>query len=766
LIFEAVGGKSQFGLTIDAFGRRFGCSNRHPVMQAVIEPAFLNRNKHLLFNETIQNVSKVQAEAVVYPISGAAITADYIPSLIGRSHQGTFTSASSTFVLGDEGLGADHKGNFFICESAQSMVQRQVASASGPSFTTTIATDGTEFLASKNEWFRPVFLGVGPSPGLYVADMHRKVIDHPSYIPEAMRGQLDFQSGRDMGRIYRLVKNHSSEASDVTFENNREIADHLTSPSAWIRMTAFRMLLERKPPNITPELNKIAAEGELPESRVLAAWLLKHLEQLDEKMISRLLADLSSGVREQAVLFVSALAREEPDQLQRLVDFADDEDARVRFLAALHLGDFGEPSATKALARIASIDGDEQWTRAAVFSGIGSRLGSFLASFQEQQQIDPDVLNAVMKDLGRLFGNGASTRACSEFMKKIVQQKDKEGWQASAALGLAEGVCTRTDFKDVKGYDIFREIMGPSASRADLQALDSFLLAVTHVALDDRAELSRRSTSVLLLGYIPANLGFPILERIINNPSESDLYADVIKALTQQGYRAGGEILTKKATWSSLTPSIRSLTISSLISKPDYIQMFYQAIEDGIIQTSEISSSDRQRLMNSKDVTVSKKAKELFNELESGSRMQVYEIYKSLDLAGDGRVGKEVFIRTCSVCHTYAGEGGKVGPDLTSVKNQPAEALLMHTLVPNYEVYPNYVAVIIESKSGESFAGWIEAESDHSLTLRTATGTSQSILRSNIKTLTNTGKSLMPDGLEQTMTQKEMFDLIAFLKSG
>ncbi|NND31385.1 MAG: dehydrogenase, partial [Saprospiraceae bacterium] len=301
LVFETVSGRSQFGLTFDAFGRRFGCSNRHPVMQAVLEPGYLNRNPHVLYNETIQNVSKVQSEAVVYPISGAAITADFIPSLIGRSHQGTFTSASGIFVLSDESLGSDHLGNFFICESAQSMVQRQVVSPYGPTFQSQIAQDGVEFLASKHEWFRPVFLGIGSSPGLYVVDMHRKVIDHPSYVPESMRDQLDFQSGRDMGRIYRIVKKGIKSKPIPAFDDNQEIVELLNSSSEWMRVTAFRLLLEKTPETVAPALHEIAVGGNLPQSRVRAIWMLHHLGELDLETLAEVVKDPISGVREQAI---------------------------------------------------------------------------------------------------------------------------------------------------------------------------------------------------------------------------------------------------------------------------------------------------------------------------------------------------------------------------------------------------------------------------------------------------------------------------------
>jgi hypothetical protein len=37
------------------------------------------------------------------------------------------------------------------------------------------------------------------------------------------------------------------------------------------------------------------------------------------------------------------------------------------------------------------------------------------------------------------------------------------------------------------------------------------------------------------------------------------------------------------------------------------------------------------------------------------------------------------------------------------------------------------------------------------------------ILRSELESLTNTGKSLMPDGLETSLTQQDVADLIAYV---
>src|SRR5690606_21514008 len=232
--FQVTGGKSQFGLTMDPYGHRFGTSNRHPVMQIVMEPWNLSRNPHLTFNEMVQNVSPVEANAVVYPISNAVTTAEYIPDLMGKSHTGTFTAASGLVVYNGTALKPEHKGNIFICESAQNLVQRQIVKENGASFTSAIANEGKEFLASTDEWFRPVYAQHGPEGALYIVDMHRKVIDHPAYVPEEMRGQLDFEAGKTDGRIYRVVREDFDKGDEdktgkvATGSTNKDLVDALS----------------------------------------------------------------------------------------------------------------------------------------------------------------------------------------------------------------------------------------------------------------------------------------------------------------------------------------------------------------------------------------------------------------------------------------------------------------------------------------------------------------------------------------------------------
>ncbi len=772
LEFQVAGGRSQFGLTMDPFGRRFGCSNRHPVQHIVLEPQQLARNPYLLFNETVQNVSKVEEEAVVYPISGAATTADFIPKLIGRSHQGTFTAASGLLIYADRGLGPANQGNVFICESAQSLVQSQRIQRAGVSFSSQISQDSSEFLACKDEWFRPVFLSHGPRPGLYLADMHRKVIDHPAYIPESMRSDLDYESGKDKGRIYRIVSkdllSHHATDNLLASDDPIKIARLLASDWEWERAMAFQYLLEHKDTAVTPILERQVREAALSESKVRSLWLLQSLGMLDEEIHLAVFQDSSAGVREQAVTIAGLAERDREALRLALLSRSSDRDMRVRFLTSLALSPThrdDEHAALSALAKIGAMDGDDPWSRAAVLSSVGTKIESFLELFQDQEIIDSVAYAEIMHDIAMLLASHGSTASYRSFFAAIIDPIDPLTWQIPACLGLLQGLASSAKMYN-GSFSSPLSFLTSNLTPQEKTRVDLFLNQVVKIVTDRQQPMKLREEGILILGHSSQEVYKNPLYSLMLEDRSPDIQSSIIQALTFRGEEAGVNWLLDRQNWPSYSPQIRALLVNSLLSREIYIRMLLEAIKEDIVQPSEISASNRERLMSHKDAQIVRLSKSLFGELISGNRIQVYEKYRVTWKPGQAALGKKVFHRACAVCHTYAGQGGQVGPDLTGVKNQPVDALLLHTLVPNYEVYPNYQAMTIELNSGVTSIGWLKAETNHAITLMTAAGKEEILLKSQIKSIRNTGQSLMPDGLEQSITATEMNDLITFLKSG
>ena len=96
-------------------------------------------------------------------------------------------------------------GQYFIGECGMNLVHRRTLTPVGCTFRADRVEQGSEFLASTDNWFRPVSLANGPDEPLYICDMYRETIEHPWSIPSSLERHLDLRSGRDRGRIWRVT---------------------------------------------------------------------------------------------------------------------------------------------------------------------------------------------------------------------------------------------------------------------------------------------------------------------------------------------------------------------------------------------------------------------------------------------------------------------------------------------------------------------------------------------------------------------------------
>ncbi len=205
--FENTDGKSQFGQSFDDFGRRFICMNRLPVQHVVLASKWLRRNPRLAFSDTVQDCNERNVKTGLkgggdgvrlFPVSSNITTAD--------SHAGSFSAACGiTIWRGGSALPAIFDGAALACDPTGNLVHADRLVPRGATFAAEPLLKGHELLASSDDWFRPVFLARGPDGALYVADMYRRVIEHPDYLPEEVRKHTDFESGRSFGRIWRIT---------------------------------------------------------------------------------------------------------------------------------------------------------------------------------------------------------------------------------------------------------------------------------------------------------------------------------------------------------------------------------------------------------------------------------------------------------------------------------------------------------------------------------------------------------------------------------
>ncbi len=117
------------------------------------------------------------------------------------------------------------------------------------------------------------------------------------------------------------------------------------------------------------------------------------------------------------------------------------------------------------------------------------------------------------------------------------------------------------------------------------------------------------------------------------------------------------------------------------------------------------------------------------------------------------------------MCHKLGDIGQAVGPDVASLANKSPEFLLTAILDPNRAVEARYADYIAVTDSGQTFTGMLAAETGTSITLVGQQGKQQTILRSELESLTASGKSLMPEGLEKDVSKQDLANLIGLLRS-
>jgi putative membrane-bound dehydrogenase-like protein len=763
--FELTGGQGQYGLTFDDHGRRFICANRHPVWHVVLEPRQLSRNPNLAFSDTVQEVSAVGAEAAVWPLSADLTTASFHPTLMTTPHAGTFTSASGVHIHRGDALPAGHRGSLFIAESAQNLVQRQVREPSGVTFTSRPARDGVEFLASRDTWFRPVFAANGPDGALYIVDMYRKDIDHPAYVPEPSRPLFAFTAGKAHGRIYRIAaveRPPGGTTVNVGDASIEALVATLERPNAWWRETAQRLLVERGARRAAARLRTLSEKGsEL--GRLHALWTMDALGVLEDGDVIRALRDPIAGVRENAVRLAERRIPIARGPIDSVLSLADDGDARVRLHVALALGAANEARGVKTLASIAARDGADRWVRAAVFSSLRDRTSAFLDAFASTPA-ESGVRAAVMQELGRLFCATESLERCLALVADIADPRVEQGWQTAALSGVAAGLRTRSNpsalitlvSADTPNGRVARERLAVQMKQAAI------------VALREEAAPEQRLAAIELLGHGEAHESTAALRRLVEPQRPVIVQIAAIRALVQLRDAAAAATLVEPARWQGYTPRVRDAVLAALLSEDRLVSILLDAVARRDINGSALGASGWRRLTAHRNPSIRQRAETLQAAADTGSAIQVYERMREDVLARSGNAarGAAAFEKHCSACHTFKGSGGGVGPDLSGIRNQPADALLLHIVVPDYEVTPGYEAYAVQTRNGSTIVGRLESEAPTSVTLRDASGRAHVILRKEVESMTGTSSSLMPAGLEQAMSSQELADLIAYLKGG
>jgi putative membrane-bound dehydrogenase-like protein len=773
---EPTSGGGQFGLAADSWQNWFTATNSQHLRHIVLADHYLRRNPNLAVPSVTLDIPDHGPACKVFRISPfeswrvertrrrkESPNAQRFPST-ELVPGGFITSACSPVVYTADLFPKAFHDNVFVCDPANNLVHRDILVPHGATFVAQRADSDHEFLASTDNWFRPVNLAIGPDGAIYVVDFYREVIETPLSLPDDIKKGLNLES-RGRGRIWRIVPEQAKLCPKPSLRKvtSQELVQHLGHQNSWWRLMAQRLLVERQGTSVVPALEKLAQESNSEIGRTHALWTLDGLAALSDQLIIHALRDPSPFVREQALRLAEKRLGLSADMLQAASKLAEDLSARVRFQAAFSLGEVNSPLSTKALAKIATKDFADPWTRIAVLSSsktcADQLLGILSAQSEFRSRAGSDHL-MFLKQLAGVAAAQSDNKTLASALKMVrANGGDPAPWQKAVLLGLAQGRQTRQQSLNL----LFSH--PPDELKEALDHIKPIFLSAAALAQNEKRSLGDRLGAVALLAYGPWTEAGEPLQRLLQPRNPADIQLAAVRGLSNQEDQKVAEILL--SGWDGYSPQVRREVLEALFARPDRVMALLDAIQAKKLVPGQLEPSRLNQLRQHPDAKIRQRAEKLLAGQVNTARQQVLNDYReALHLASDAARGKSVFKKVCSTCHRLENEGLEVGPDLLSaLRNKTPEILLTDILDPSREVDPRYLNYQIQTKAGRVFTGMIASETASSMTLRRAENVEDTILRNQIDEIQATGKSLMPEGLEMQLTKQDLADVIAYLLS-
>ena len=138
---------------------------------------------------------------------------------------------------------------------------------------------------------------------------------------------------------------------------------------------------------------------------------------------------------------------------------------------------------------------------------------------------------------------------------------------------------------------------------------------------------------------------------------------------------------------------------------------------------------------------------------------------------GDAASGKSLFFDLdgnagCASCHTFDGEGGEVGPEITEESSvRPLQYIIESILFPSAVIASGYEPVLVRTSDGRTINGVLREDDDITLTLVTKDGEELVLQQSDIAQRKDDPPSLMPDNFGELLSMQQFHDILSFLQS-
>ncbi len=549
----------------------------------------------------------------------------------------------------------------------------------------------------------------------------------------------------------------------------------LADRDSGLRAAACRSLVADPDPQALEQLSKIVIEDEPPVRRVAATAL----GRLGDPRSVPVLMDALKNPVDRALQHALTFALIEIDDAESVRKglTADDPKVRGSALVALdqmHSGgltetdvfkqiDSGNPAVSQSAARI--YERHPNWTQHTPFVAMS------LLSEPERRSANQEVVR-------RLLSRSLTDPQVADLIGTLLGQKNLPRDVQSLLLSV---LASRP------GLPVAESWVGPLElllGSGDDQAVLETIAVLTALKTDRFASTLERiandtSRPILLrvaakearsgkAGRLTDESFRLLVETIDNSPKQALPIAQKIGSASL----SKSQLLELPQLFSNVSAGVLSELIRPYAGTPDpeIGQKFLNGVSQAE-QGAKLSAVQFSDIIKRYPQDLLPKANQLLDRMRQTEQAKLAKLDSLIALldAGDAERGRNLFASEkskCATCHRIGDVGGKIGPDLTTIgANRSARDLLESIVFPSASIVRDYEPFRIATSDGRVFAGLIVRENDAEIVIQQQSGDPVTIPRDDIEILSPSDVSIMPKGLEENLSEQQLADLVAYLRS-
>lgn len=713
-------------------------------------------------------------------------------------HEGDEKRFPQAFVIYEGGLlGSAYEGKIIAPNSLQNTVYVSERIPHGSTFRT---KDEELLLSTPDRWFRPVWAGVGPDGGFYMADWYDTRLSH-------VRPVDDWH--KTSGRIYRVRPASGApklKPFDLSKASAEELLGYLSHPNRWYRRQAVLEIGWRGHADVVPKLSEMLNGPHALE----ALWALNLLAEnnpddraIESKAgiaITQAVRSSDPYVRRWAVKMIGEQApswrslgaltmvaeEKHPEVRAQILASAkrlpagvalpllwsgdDDSRRRVRQNAAAAAPSSGEdaysdPSGHLPLLAWWALESKAEKEREAVFTFLKSD-SAFL-----QTELFKNHLAEKLAKRYALAGGEANLNSCAD----LLALTDDAALRAKFIAGIASAF---------EGAEL------PPLPDALAKALNDYMAKqsggdLTLALRSGSADALKKGLALLANGKEPNTARIAVartlselgkaeavvpMVAILKSGNPASLKRGILQAASRFDDRRIAEaLLTSYESQIAGDQALREDALRALAGRKEWAAELIHFINEWKVPARHVPVDVVRQLSLHKDADIDAAIEKHWKGLLATGPTEAKEKEMARIKAviqtglGDAEKGRLQYSARCGICHKLFGEGSAIGPELTGYDRASADFWLENIFNPSLEIREGFGNYIVKLKSGQLLTGIMDAQDASGIVLKDIAGNKTPVKQADIETLEASPVSLMPEGLTTGMTEADLKDFFAYL---